>query len=483
MTDALLTSLTYAMPEALLFCAALLLLAIGAFRKKDALRVTHYGALATMVAAFTFILEYRGDADISLFNGLYVDGPYIHIAQLLILVASSLSLLISRPWLKQHAAYFEYPILVVISTLGMLMLVAANDLLALYIAVELMSLPLYILASIRRDNLRSCESGLKYFTLGSLASGMLLFGASLIYGFSGTTSFDSLEQLFTLSNVVSPGIIVGIVMVIVALCFKISAAPFHMWTPDVYQGAPTPVTAFFAAAPKVAGVVIFVRLFVDHLGALILQWQDIMIIVAGLTMIVGAFGALLQKNIKRMLAYSSIGHVGFLVAGLASGSIAGAQAILIYLSLYIFMTLGMFACLLILKKDDKYIESIKQFSGLSKHRPMLAMSMGLLLFSMAGIPPLAGFFGKMYVLIALLESELYALAVIAVLSSVVSAFYYIWIVKVMYFDESSHNFSSSIATASLRYVLLGCVAINLLFFIAPSWLVHNTGRAAAALLG
>lgn len=483
MTESLISSLIYSIPEVALFFAALLLLVVGAFRKTEALRIVHFGAVLTMAAALYLALMYRGDGVIHLFNDLFVNHAFVHFSQALILISAILSLIISRHWLKEYAAYFEYPILVLIATLGMMLLVSANDLISLYIAIELTSLPLYILASIRRDNMLSSEAGLKYFTLGSLASGMLLFGSSLIYGFSGTTSFETLQLLFATNSTFSPGIIVGMVMLIVALCFKVSAAPFHMWTPDVYQGAPTPVTAFFATAPKVAGVVIFVRLLGDHLASLIMQWQDIMILIAILTMLIGAFGALLQTNIKRMLAYSSIGHVGFLMAGLASGNIAGAQAILIYLALYIFMTLGIFACLLILKKDGRYIESIKHLAGLSRHKPLLALSITLLLFSMAGIPPLAGFFAKMYILLAAIEAGLYPLAVIGVLASVISAFYYIMIVKVMYFDDPIYDFSQTLSLASVRCVLILSVAITLLFFIAPSWLVHSAGRAAAALLG
>ncbi len=481
MTEQVIASLTVFAPEVFLFLAACTLLMIGAFSKEKSVSVIVAMSAVSVAITLYFIADLRDRQTLSVFSGLFVINDYVTFAHMLICIASFTILIISRQWLEENAPFFEYPVLVLLSTLGMLLLVSANDLMAFYVSLELMSLPLYVLASIRRDNVLSSEAGLKYFTLGSLASGMMLFGASLVYGFSGTTNFDQLSELFSSYATVSPGIIVGMVMIIVALCFKVSAAPFHMWTPDVYQGAPTPVTAFFASAPKIAGMVLFVRLIGDSFAPLVLQWQSIIILVSILTMAIGAFGALMQNNIKRLLAYSSIGHVGYMLVGLAAGNEAGAQSILVYLTLYIFMTIGIFGCLLMLKRDGEYVEAIDTFSGLSQRRPMLAAAIAILLFSMAGIPPLAGFFGKMYVFIAAIEAKLYILAVIGVLTSVISAYYYIRIVKIMYFDESTQRFDANATPGSVGYVVAGCVCVTLFFFIAPSRLVHSAAHAAEAL--
>jgi NADH-quinone oxidoreductase subunit N len=367
---------------------------------------------------------------------------------------------------------FEYPVLIVIATLGMMMMISANDLIALYLGLELQSLALYVVAAINRDSVRSTEAGLKYFVLGALSSGMLLYGASLVYGFTGQTSFAGIAAVLAASET-SLGLIFGLVFLIAGLAFKVSAVPFHMWTPDVYEGAPTPVTAFFAAAPKVAAMTMFIRVVVGPFAPVAGDWQQIIAFIAIASMLLGAFAAIGQSNIKRLMAYSSIGHMGFALVGLAAGSEAGVQGVVIYLLIYLAMTLGAFACILSMRRRDAMVEDISDLAGLSKTNPIMAFMLAMILFSLAGIPPLAGFFAKFYVFLAAIEANLYALAVIGVLASVVGAYYYLRIIKIMYFDEPAEGFESM--PMELRLVLGVSGAFVLLFvFIAG-----QVGDAAA----
>ena len=319
-----------------------------------------------------------------------------------------------------------------LSTLGMMVLISAGDLIMLYLGLELMSLALYVVAASNRDNAKSTEAGLKYFVLGALSSGMLLYGASLIYGFTGTVSFAGIAAAAKTGSI---GIVFGLVFLLAGLCFKVSAVPFHMWTPDVYEGAPTPVTAFFASAPKVAALAVFTRVALTAFPGIVSQWQQIVVFVAIASMALGSFAAIGQKNIKRLMAYSSIGHMGFALVGLAAGTAEGAQGVLVYISIYVAMTLGSFAVILTMKRNGQHVENISDFAGLSRTNPLLAFFFAMLLFSLAGIPPLAGFFAKWYVFVAAIKAGLFTLAVIGVLASVVGAFYYLTIIKVMYFDE------------------------------------------------
>ncbi|HTH35444.1 MAG TPA: NADH-quinone oxidoreductase subunit NuoN, partial [Xanthobacteraceae bacterium] len=371
---------------------------------------------------------------------------------------------------------FEYPVLILLSTLGMMVLVSATDLIALYLGFETMSLALYVLAAIDRDSARATEAGLKYFVLGALSSGMLLYGASLIYGFTGTVSFSGIAQAASHGGI---GLIFGLVFLFAGFCFKVSAVPFHMWTPDVYEGAPTPVTAFFAAAPKVAGMAMFVRATVVAFPGITSQWQQIVVFVAIASMLLGSFAAIGQRNIKRLMAYSSIGHMGFALVGLAAGTPEGVQGVLVYMAIYITMTLGIFAVILSMRRSTGMVESIDQLAGLSRTNPTMAFFLAMLLFSMAGVPPLAGFFAKLFVFLAAIKAGLYVLAVIGVLASVVGAYYYLAIVKVMYFDDAAEGFQAM--PVELKVVLAICGLFNVLFFLNPGPLVGAASAAARSL--
>jgi NADH-quinone oxidoreductase subunit N len=413
-----------------------------------------------------------------LFNSSFVVDDYARFLKLLALTGSAGALLLSLDYLHaERQEKFEYGVLFLLSTLGMLMLISAADLIALYLGLELMSLSLYVIAAYERDNARSTEAGLKYFVLGALSSGMLLYGASLIYGFTGTVNFAGIAK--ATSAGASIGLIFGLVFLFVGFCFKISAVPFHMWTPDVYEGAPTPVTAFFAAAPKVAGVAIFVRATMTAFPGIAHEWQQILTFVSIASMVLGAFAAIGQRNIKRLMAYSSIGHMGYALVGLDADSAQGVQGVLIYMSIYVTMTLGTFAVILAMRRDGKLVENIGDLAGLSRTQPTMAFFLAILLFSLAGIPPLAGFFAKFYVFLAAINSGLYVLAVIGVLTSVVGAYYYLAIVKIMYMDEPVRGFQTM--PGLLGFVLGIAGLVNLLFFAYPAPLLGAATAAAKSL--
>jgi NADH-quinone oxidoreductase subunit N len=358
----------------------------------------------------------------------------------------------------------------------MLMLISAADLIALYLGLELMSLALYVVAAINRDSVRSTEAGLKYFVLGALSSGMLLYGASLVYGFTGTVSFAGIAKASTNGGI---GLVFGLVFLFAGFCFKVSAVPFHMWTPDVYEGAPTPITAFFAAAPKVAGIAMFMRVAIDAFPDIVPQWQQIVVFVSIASMVLGAFAAIGQRNIKRLMAYSSIGHMGFALVGLAAGTPEGIQGVLVYMAIYVAMTLGTFSCILSMRRDGQMVENISDLAGLARTNPTMAFFLAMLLFSLAGIPPLAGFFAKFYVFLAAIQAGLFGLAVIGVLASVVGAYYYLLIIKIMYFDEPAKAFEPM--PYQLKAVLAVSGLFNLLFFVYPGPLVEAANAAAKSL--
>ena len=415
---------------------------------------------------------------VSLFGGSFVVDDYARFLKLLTLIGSAGALMLSLDYLTlEKEQKFEYGALFLLATLGMLMLISASDLIALYLGLELMSLPLYVVAASNRDNMRSTEAGLKYFVLGALSSGMLLYGASLIYGFTGTVNFAGIAK--ATQSGASIGLIFGLVFLFVGFCFKISAVPFHMWTPDVYEGAPTPVTAFFAAAPKVAGIAIFARATVVAFPGITHEWQQIVVFVSIASMALGAFAAIGQRNIKRLMAYSSIGHMGFALVGLAAGTAEGVQGVLIYMTIYVAMTLGTFAVILAMRRDGKLVENISDLAGLSRTHPTMAFFLAMLLFSLAGIPPLAGFFAKFFVFLAAIKAGLFTLAVIGVLTSVVGAYYYLTIVKVMYFDEPARSFQPM--PGLLRLVLGLSGLANILFFAlsgAAGWRGDSRGEVA-----
>jgi NADH-quinone oxidoreductase subunit N len=378
-------------------------------------------------------------------------------------------------------ARFEYSVLVLFATVGMMMMVSANDLISLYIGLELQSLSLYVVAAFKRDDVRSTEAGLKYFVLGALSSGMLLYGCSLVYGFAGSTNFAVLARLFApaAQGAASVGLIVGIVFVMAGLAFKVSAVPFHMWTPDVYEGAPTPVTAFFAVAPKIAAISLFTRVMTGPFGPLVMEWRQIVVAVAIASMILGALAAINQTSIKRLMAYSSIGHVGYALVGLAAGTPSGVRGVMIYMATYLFMTVGAFACVLSMKRGGKMVESIADLAGLARSQPKVAYAFAVFMLSLIGIPPFAGFFGKIFVFLPAIEAGLYALAVIGMLASVVGAYYYLRVVKIMFMDEQAAAFDRPDGKVA---AVMGLSAAVTLLFILFCWPVFIAAEAAASAL-
>ncbi len=465
------------LPEFVLGIGAMVLLMVGAYGGERATRAIDISAIALLVAAGV-ILAILPAGKLVTFGGSFVVDNFARYLKILALTGSAAAIVMSLDYAKrERQERFEYSVLILLATLGMLMLISANDLIALYLGLELMSLPLYVVAASHRDSLPSTEAGLKYFVLGALSSGMLLYGASLIYGFTGTVSFAGIAQ--AAGHQGSVGLIFGIVFLFAGFCFKVSAVPFHMWTPDVYQGAPTPITALFASAPKVAGIAMFVRAAVVAFPGITSQWQQILVFVSIASMLLGSFAAIGQRNIKRLMAYSSIGHMGFALVGLAAGTAEGVQGVLVYMAIYITMTLGVFAVILSMRRSGGMVESIDQFAGLARTNPSAAFFMAMLLFSMAGIPPLAGFFAKFYVFVAAIKAGLYVLAVIGVLASVVGAYYYLLIIKIMYFDEPAEGFYS--VPYELRLVLALCGLFNILFFLYPGPLITAASAAARSL--
>jgi len=473
-----------ALPELFTAVAAMALLILGAFQGDRSAREVAWLAVVALAVAFALVaapLYTHGvDRQIGLYGMFVIDGFGAY-AKMLVLIGTALSLVIAMRYNENEGiARPEYPVLILLATTGMMMMISANDLISLYVGLELQSLALYVVAAFQRDSVRSTEAGLKYFVLGALASGMLLYGASMVYGFAGTTSFDTLAKEFADGGPVSIGLVIGIVLISVGLAFKVSAVPFHMWTPDVYEGAPTPVTAFFSVAPKIAAMTLFVRVMVGPFGGLLNEWRQVIWFISVASMILGALAAINQENIKRLMAYSSIGHVGYALIGLAAGSASGVRGILVYLAIYVFMNIGTFTVILCMRRDGKMVERISDLAGLSRTQPWLAFALFIFMFSMAGIPPLAGFFAKVYVFLAAIDAGLYGLAVIGVLASVVGAFYYLRIVKVMYFDEPVAAFDRPVGR-EMQFVLAVSAVVIFFFFIWPGPIVDGAEAVAAAL--
>ena len=469
---------TLIMPELILALAGLAALLGGVIPKRDTSFAINMGVLGALLLAAVLVL---GQAEGQAFNGQYVSDAFTRFMKLLVLAGAALGLLMAMDWnVKEGLAKFEFPVLLLFSTVGMLVMISANDLIALYLGLELLSLSLYVIAAFNRDSERSAEAGLKYFVLGALASGLLLYGASLVYGFAGSTSFDRIGEAVSSTQGVPFGLVVGLVFVLAALCFKVSAVPFHMWTPDVYEGAPTPVTAFFASAPKVAAIALLVRVAAGPFGELVGQWQQVLILCSLGSMILGALGAIGQKNIKRLMAYSSIGHVGYALMGLAVGSDLGIQGLMLYMAIYLFTNVGAFAVLVAMRRGGRALEGVEDLSGLGRSDPAMALAMTLFMLSMAGIPPLAGFFGKLYVFRAAVEGGFWTLAVVGVLSSAVSAYYYLRVIKVMYFDN---GVAFDPRPTSLSFVLAGTGLFTAFFFIMPAPLLAAARAAVMALVG
>jgi NADH-quinone oxidoreductase subunit N len=464
------------LPELVLAFGAMVLLMVGAYRGQGTTRLVTMLAVGLLVLVGALELMLPAGKLVT-FGGSFIVDDFARFLKILALIGSGVTLILATEFLSDPSRrIFEFAILVLLSTLGMMVLISAADLIMLYLGLELMSLSLYVVAASNRDNAKSTEAGLKYFVLGALSSGMLLYGASLIYGFTGTVSFAGIAAAATTGSV---GIVFGIVFLLAGLCFKVSAVPFHMWTPDVYEGAPTPVTAFFASAPKVAALAVFARVALTAFPGIVPQWQQIIVFVAIASMVLGSFAAIGQKNIKRLMAYSSIGHMGFALVGLASGTVEGAQGVLVYIAIYVAMTLGTFAVILTMKRNGQAVEQISDFAGLSRTNPLLAFFFMMLLFSLAGVPPLAGFFAKWYVFVAAINAHLFTLAVVGVLSSVVGAFYYLTIIKVMYFDEPLPALDPM--RVELRTVLAVAGLFNIFFFVYPGPLVSVATAAAKSL--
>ncbi|NTJ42100.1 NADH-quinone oxidoreductase subunit NuoN [Agrobacterium larrymoorei] len=473
--EILLASLRIATPELILAVGALALLMIGVFSgDKSTNTVTGLSvALLVVVGLWIIFAPASGLA----FGGVYVADAFGNFMKILALIGSIVAMILSVGHSRvEPIGRFEYPVLLVLATLGILLMISANNLISLYMALELQSLALYVICAINRESLRSTEAGLKYFVLGALSSGMLLYGMSLVYGFTGNTGFQEIAAVLS-AETRSLGLVFGLVFVLAGLAFKISAVPFHMWTPDVYEGAPTPVTAFLAAAPKIGAMAIFVRIVVDAFQPVFTDWQQIVVFVSIASMLLGSFAAIGQKNIKRLMAYSSIGHMGYALVGLAAGSEAGVAGVLIYMAVYMGMTLGTFACILAMRrKDVGNVENVDDLSGIASSNPFMALVLTALMFSLAGIPPLAGFFGKYYVFLAAIEAKIYALAVIGVIASVIGAYYYLRIVKVMWFDEAKGGFEKAAGELRIVYALSGLFVIAFIFF---GGMLGNAVTAAA----
>ncbi len=468
------------LPEIVVAVFGLVLLLVGLMNRSNAARVTSGLAILGFLIAGVVMLcgprlqpLFGGQLPVFAFDRMFVDDGFARFAKLLILIASSGALLLSWSYLEErHIEHSEYPVLVVFATLGMMLMVSASDLLSLYVGLELQSLSLYVLAAFRRDDVRSSEAGLKYFVLGALSSGLLLYGMSLIYGYAGTTDFVKLSFILREAPQHTTGILFGMVFICAALAFKVSAVPFHMWTPDVYEGSPTPVAAFFAAAPKIAALALLTRLLREPLSGLQPQWEQIVVLIAVASMLLGSFAGLVQTNIKRLMAYSTIGNIGYALTGLAVLSKSGVQATMIYLAIYFMNALGAFGVILCLRRQGKMVEKITDAAGLAKTNPMMALAMAIFMFSLAGVPPLAGFFGKYFLFLAAVEAHKAPLAVIGVLTSVVGAFYYLRIVKLMYFDEPAQAIDP-LPGWGLRGVVTVAALYMLLFVFWPGPVVEG----------
>jgi NADH-quinone oxidoreductase subunit N len=477
-----LTTYAPALPEIVVALGAMALLMFGVFRRTAPGRDLATNVLAVGVLLLAAGLLAAGPSEgETLFDGAFIVDDFARFMKLLVLGGAALVLVMSFGDLaRAKLLSFEYAVLLLLAVLGMLLMISAGDLIALFLGIELQSLALYVVAAIQRDSVRSSEAGLKYFVLGSLSSGMLLYGCSLIYGFTGSVEFSVIAGVVKDQTAAqNVGLTIGLVFLLVGIAFKIAAVPFHMWTPDVYEGAPTPVTAFFAAAPKLAAMALLIRVLLSAFPGIAVQWQQIIVFLSIASMLLGAFAAIGQSNIKRLMAYSSIGHVGYALIGLAANSEAGTQSVLLYLAIYLFMTVGAFACILSMRLKDGMAEEIDALSGLAKNNLPMAFVLAMILFSMAGVPPLAGFFAKFYVFAAAIQAQLYALAVIGVLASVVAAYYYLRVVKIMFFDEAKPAFLPVERGAGFVMTIAGLFV--LLFVLLPAPLVEAALTAARAL--
>ena len=466
-------NLNFVLPEIFISLSIMFLLVLGVFKNDSSKLIFNISLFVLLITATITLNETYNINRITLFNDSVIIDYMSSLMKIITLVGAFLVLVVSSNYLKTFKIFkIEYPILILSSVLGMMVMISSNDLMVFYIGLELQSLALYVLATFNRDQLKSSEAGLKYFVLSALSSGLLLYGCSLIYGFSGSTNFDLISNQLNSTNYV---LTFGIVFILVGLAFKISAVPFHMWAPDVYEGSPTSVTLFFTMVPKIAALTVFIRfLYVPFLN-LIDQWQMIIIFLSIASMLFGAIAAIGQTNIKRLIAYSSIGHIGYTLAGLATGSNEGIQSSIVYITIYVIMNLAFFSCLLMLKRNNQYYEDIDDLSGLSKNHPLLSLSLLVILFSLAGIPPLAGFFAKFYIFTAVLEQSMYFLAIVGLLSTVIAAFYYLRIIKIIYFDKEKEKYDDD-HSLWLKFSLTFSTILILLYFIFPSQLIEVVSR-------
>jgi NADH-quinone oxidoreductase subunit N len=473
--------LTIILPEILLAVFAMLGLLGAVYTSKDGMASPLLWATAAVFLAMAAWIGFTGEGVNIAFNGMFVDDAFSRFAKVAILMSAAAVLLMSEGYMSSRGILrFEYPVLVVLAVVGMMMMVSAGDLMALYMGLELQSLALYVVASLRRDSAKSTEAGLKYFVLGALSSGLLLYGASLVYGYAGTTLFSGIIQVA--QEGMSLGLLFGIVFLMAGFAFKVSAVPFHMWTPDVYEGSPTPVTAFFATAPKVAAMALFARVMHDAFGGAVADWQQIMALLSVLSMFLGAFAAIGQTNIKRLMAYSSIAHMGYALMGLAAGTVLGVQAMLVYMAIYVTMNVGTFAFILMMEKDGQPVVNISSLNMYAKREPGRAFAMLVLLFSLAGVPPMLGFFGKLYVLRAAYEADLIWLAVAGVVASVIGAYYYLRIVFFMHFGEETEESLNGGKSVILWTMLMGSAAIMVVGIVNMFGVEGAAAMAASTLV-
>ena len=460
-------------PEIFISLSIMFLLILGVFVKNSSKLIQNISLIILLITAVMIFNENLGIKETKLFNGSVIIDYLSSFMKIITLVSAFLVLVISSNYLKSLKIFkIEYPILILSSVLGMLIMISSNDLIIFYMGLELQSLALYVLATFNRDQIKSSEAGLKYFVLSALSSGLLLYGCSLIYGFTGSTNFDVIANQLNSSEY---ALTFGIVFILVGLAFKITAVPFHMWAPDVYEGSPTSVTLFFTMVPKIAALTVFIRFLYVPFLYLIDQWQMILVFLSIASMIFGAVAAIGQTNLKRLVAYSSIGHVGYALAGLATGSNEGIQSSVIYITIYIIMNLGLFSCLLMMKRNNVYYEKIDDLSGLSKNHPLLSLSLLVILFSLAGIPPLAGFFAKFYIFKSVLEQSMFFLAIVGLLSTVIAAFYYLRLIKIMYFDKEKEKYDTD-HSLWLKFSLMISTILILIYFIFPSQLIEVVSK-------
>lgn len=470
-----------AFPEIFLAIMTLVLLMLGIAGKGENYKTVANFASITLVLLACAMYRFCHGSDTT-FGGMFINDTFAAFMKVLVLIGAAASIFMSTHFLeRQRLMRFEYPILIMFSTLGMMLMISAHGLMALYMGLELQNLSLYVLTSFQRDTVRSSEAGLKYFVLGALSSGMLLYGASLIYGYTGSTEFSHIATALSGTAAVSPGVIAGLVLLLCGLAFKVSAVPFHMWTPDVYEGAPTSVTAYLAIVPKVAALALITRVFMGPFGPIIPEWRQVIVLISIASMALGAIGGVRQQNIKRLLAYSAIGNMGYALMGLCAASEEGVKSIMIFIAIYMVTSIGAFAVVLMMKQRDRMVENVDDLAGLAQKQPMVAMAMAVMMFSMAGIPPLAGFFGKLFVFQAAIDAHLYVLAVIGVLASVVAAYYYLRVVKAMYFDAAGDETLDRADDRRLNALLALSTAAILAFIVIPGPLLTLTQAAAHSL--